>query len=59
MRLEGLGQLKNPMISSGMEPATYADIYERMRKKGDHIERYMEFAVAHLIFKDALNIVSV
>jgi hypothetical protein len=23
VRLEGLGQLKNPMISSGIEPATF------------------------------------
>jgi hypothetical protein len=59
VRLEGLGKLKNPIISSGIEPATYANIYERMHKNGDHIEHYMEFAVAYLIFKDALNIVTV
>jgi hypothetical protein len=33
VRLEGLGQLKNPIISSGIEPTTYADIYEWMQKK--------------------------
>jgi hypothetical protein len=41
VRLEGLGQLKNPMTSSGIEPATFrlvlANVMVNMAMKTHHV----------------------
>jgi hypothetical protein len=39
VRLEGLGQLKNPMTSSGIEPAAFRHIIT----ESHHFERYISY----------------
>jgi hypothetical protein len=37
VRLEGLGQLRNPVTSSGMKPATFRSIAERLNQLRYHV----------------------
>jgi hypothetical protein len=36
VRLEGLGQLKNPMVLSGIKPATLCNMAIQMMERGPH-----------------------
>jgi hypothetical protein len=51
VRLEGLGQLKNPMISSGIEPATFELVacLNQLRYRVHMLEKRGEIKMPFLI----------